>query len=170
MYPSGRYQGDSASAVGRFDSVLHPTVQHDTGRCLDVCCGGLAVCHHAGCVTSSLLLYCAEDRHENAGCMLLSHVQEGDLMCKSNLHSFGCLSKSAYVRACLYVVMTLINYWKPSYLLSSYYRKKNRRIKKSAVKKRFPQFLLCMYVFLCIYLCVCLSVAILQTSSFNIGG
>ena len=33
-------------------------------------------------------------------------------------------------------------------------------------KKRFPQFLLGMYVFLC--LCVCLSVIDLQTSSLNI--
>ena len=42
--------------------------------------------------------------------------------------------------------------------------------KKFGRKKRFPQFLLCMYVCVCIYLCVCLSVRALQTSSFNIGG
>jgi hypothetical protein len=46
--------------------------------------------------------------------------------------------------------------------------------KKFGRKKRFPQFLLCMYVcvYVCVYvcLCVCLSVRALQTSSFNIGG
>ena len=46
--------------------------------------------------------------------------------------------------------------------------------KKIGRKKRFPQFLLCMYVcvYVCVYvcLCVCLSVRALQTSSFNIGG
>ena len=41
--------------------------------------------------------------------------------------------------------------------------------KKFGRKKRFPQFLLCMYVCVCVCLCVCLSVGGLQTSSFNIG-
>ena len=41
------------------------------------------------------------------------------------------------------------------------------------LKKRFPQFLLSMYVCLCVCVCVCLfvclSVIALQTSSFTIG-
>ena len=42
--------------------------------------------------------------------------------------------------------------------------------KKLGGKKRFPQFLLSMYVF-CVFVClfVCLSVIALQTSSFDIG-
>ena len=40
-----------------------------------------------------------------------------------------------------------------------------------AVKKGFLRFYsVCMFFCVCIYLCVCLSVAILQTSLFNIGG
>ena len=42
--------------------------------------------------------------------------------------------------------------------------------KKLGGKKRFPQFLLSMYVFcLCVCVFVCLSVIALQTSSFDIG-
>ena len=38
------------------------------------------------------------------------------------------------------------------------------------LKKRFPQFLLSMYVCVCVYMCVCLSVGALHTSSLNVGG
>ena len=49
--------------------------------------------------------------------------------------------------------------------------KRERKIDNKTLgrKKRFPQFLLCMYVCVYVYMCVCLSVRALQTSSFNIG-
>ena len=60
----------------------------------------------------------------------------------------------------------------PTYFLETAYLNENRKLKKKleGKKKRFPQYLLCMYVFMYIYLCVCWSVSILQTSSFDIGG
>ena len=47
--------------------------------------------------------------------------------------------------------------------------KQKFKVKKFEDKKRFPQFLICMYVFLYVCLCVCLSVFALETSIFNIG-
>ena len=63
----------------------------------------------------------------------------------------------------------ILVYWKPPFFLSNYWRKNNRKLKKLSGKKRFPLFLLSMYVFFCFFLFVCLSVIALQTSSFNIG-
>ena len=58
--------------------------------------------------------------------------------------------------------------WKPSFLLFIIERKIEN--KKLVGKKRFPLFLLRMYVFcLCVCVFVCLSVIALQTSSFDIG-
>ena len=57
-----------------------------------------------------------------------------------------------------------------NHLLETAFSKENRK-KTWRLKKGFLSFYsVCMLFCLCVYLCLCLSVAILQTSLFNIGG
>ena len=63
-------------------------------------------------------------------------------------------------------------FWKPSFFYVQTIREIKIENKKLGGKKRFPQFLLSMYVFcLCVCLCVCVFVclSVIETSSFDIG-
>ena len=66
----GGNKSSPATASWWINTLLHTKVHGVTDGVLPLRHGREFVCNHAGGVTSSLLLWCAENRHENENSLL----------------------------------------------------------------------------------------------------